>query len=160
MILDADMTVAPEDLHKFYEPLAAGRADFVNGSRFRDRMDNGAMPLANRLGNRVYTVAMSWILGTRLTDTLCGTKALFKRDWPRLSAVHPLFGGHDRWGDFDLLLGAAYWGLRIEEVPVHYAARQQGESKMNPLRHGIALFRTCLAGILRLKFGRRDAGSG
>ena len=151
MILDADMTVAPEELPRFYEVLASGAADFANGTRFLYPMEADAMPALNNLGNRVFGLFLSWLLGTRITDSLCGTKAFFRLDWPRIKSASALFGGHDPWGDFDLLLGAAYAGLQLKDVPVHYAARTAGESKMRPLRHGVALARTCLAGVRRLK---------
>jgi hypothetical protein len=113
----------------------------------------------NGVGNRVFGRYLSWVLGTPISDSLCGTKALFRRDWPRIAAARSLFGGHDPWGDFELLLGAAYSGLRLIDVPVRYRARVAGESKMRPFAHGAALARTCLAGTRRLKFGRREPGS-
>lgn len=152
VILDADMTVAPEDLPRFYLALAEGVGTFANGTRFIYPMQMGAMPGANNLGNRVFSALLSWLIGTRISDTLCGTKALFKRDWLRVSAARPLFGEHDPWGDFDLLLGAAHAGLRVVDVPIRYGARVAGESKMRPLQHGVALGRTCLAGVRHLKF--------
>jgi len=151
MILDADMTVAPEDLPRFYLALAEGVAEFANGTRFVYPMEAEAMPDANRVGNRVFAAVVSWLVETRVGDTLCGTKALFKRDWPGISGARRLFGGHDPWGDFDLLLGAAYVGLRLVDVPIRYGARTAGESKMRPLQHGVALGRTCLAGARWLK---------
>jgi len=154
LILDADMTVAPEDLPKFYLVLAEGVADFANGTRFALPMERGAMPAANHWGNRAFGAFLSWLLGTPITDSLCGTKALFRQDWARIRQARPMFGGHDPWGDFDLLLGAAYAGLRIVDVPVAYAARTSGESKMRPLTSGLALARTCLAGVRVLKIPR------
>lgn len=151
MILDADMTVAPEDLPRFYLALAEGVAEFANGTRFVYPMEPGAMPGANTIGNQAFALLLSWLVGHRVGDTLCGTKALFRRDWPRIAQARQLFGGHDPWGDFDLLLSAAYVGLRLIDVPIRYAARTAGESKMRPVRHGVALTRTCLAGVRQLK---------
>jgi glycosyltransferase involved in cell wall biosynthesis len=153
MILDADMTVAPEDLPAFLEALAGRPSRFANGTRFRYPMESGAMRRANSVGNRAFSLILSWVLGARITDGLCGTKALFRADWPAIRDARPLFGGHDRWGDFDLLLGAARAGLSIVEVPVRYRARTAGESKMRPLRDGLALVRTCVAGLRALKLG-------
>lgn len=154
MILDADMTVAPEDLPRFYLALAEGVARFANGTRFVYPMAEGAMPELNNLGNRAFGAFFSWVLGTRVTDSLCGTKALFGRDWPRIAAARPRFGGHDPWGDFDLLLGARYCSLSLVEVPVPYGARLAGESKMHPFQHGLSLAGTCLAGVRELKLRR------
>jgi glycosyltransferase involved in cell wall biosynthesis len=159
MILDADMTVAPEDLPRFHAALAEGHGGFANGTRFVYRMDSDAMAPANNLGNRIFSRFLSWLIGARITDSLCGTKALFRSDWPTVRDARPLFGGHDPWGDFDLLLGAAHAGLLVVDVPITYRARIAGESKMRPLRHGAALVRTCLAGMRHLKIGRRKAAA-
>lgn len=160
MILDADMTVAPEDLPRFYLALAEGVADFANGTRFTYPMEEGAMRSVNVAGNRVFGWVLTWLLGSRITDSLCGTKAIFREDWARIRQVRSLFGGHDPWGDFDLLLSAAYLGLRIIDIPVAYHARVAGESKMKAFRHGWVLGRAYLTGIRRLKLARRPEASG
>jgi hypothetical protein len=159
MILDADMTVAPEDLPRFYLALAEGVAAFANGTRFAYPMEENAMRPINNAGNRAFGLFISWLLGARVSDSLCGTKAIFKRDWSSIRGARPLFGGHDPWGDFDLLLGAAYSKLRIIDVPVRYHARVAGESKMRALSHGWELARTCLAGVYRLKLRRREGSA-
>jgi SAM-dependent methyltransferase len=146
MILDADMTVPPEDLPKFLAPLAEGTADFVNGTRLVYPMEGEAMPAANFLGNKAFCFLTSWVLRQRVSDTLCGTKALFRRDYEAM----PL-SGRDRWGDFDLLFGAAREKLRIREIPVHYRERVAGESKMNVRRDGVLFVRACMAGWRMLR---------
>jgi len=156
MILDADMTVRPEDLPRFFDALAEGVADFANGTRMIFPMASGAMPGLNNTGNRIFSRYMSWLVGSRITDTLCGTKALFSKDFDEILRVRPLFGGHDPWGDFDLIMGAAYTGLRIVDVPIRYEAREAGESKMRPFSHGFALAETCFMGARRLKLGGRQ----
>jgi hypothetical protein len=159
IILDADMTVAPEDLPRFYLAIAEGTAGFANGSRFAYPMEAGAMPALNSFGNHVFSRALSWLTRARLTDTLCGTKSISAADWSRVAKIRPIFGNHDPWGDFDLLMGAAYIGLDIRDVPVRYYARSAGESKMRPLRHGVRLLRTCVTGFMRLRFGPRSTAS-
>jgi glycosyltransferase involved in cell wall biosynthesis len=154
MILDADMAVAPEDLPRFFDLIASGRADFGNGTRFLYAMESGAMRALNNVGNRLFCAYLSWLVGARITDTLCGTKSMRRSDWYRIREVRPRFGGHDPWGDFDLLLGAASVGLRIRDVPVVYRARTAGESKMHAFSHGTALAMTCLAGLRALKLQR------
>jgi glycosyltransferase involved in cell wall biosynthesis len=153
IILDADLTVAPEDLPDFFRVVALGEADVANGNRFAFAMESGAMPPVNRVGNRLFAVLVSAIANRRLHDTLCGTKALQRDDWKRLRAIRSRLGGHDPWGDFDLLLGASLLGLRVTDVPVHYYARRAGESKMRPYRHALALARVCAA-ALRARFQR------
>jgi SAM-dependent methyltransferase len=146
MILDADMTVAPEDLPKFLAPLQAGTAEFVNGTRLVYPMEGQAMPTANFVGNKAFCLLVSWVLRQRVSDTLCGTKALLRRDYEAM----PL-PGRDRWGDFDLLFGAAREKLRILEIPIHYRERVAGESKMNVRRDGPMFLRTCVEGWRMLR---------
>jgi ubiquinone/menaquinone biosynthesis C-methylase UbiE len=147
MILDADMAVMPEDLPKFLRPLENGRADFINGTRLVYPMEGRAMQIANFLGNKAFCYLASWIIRQRVSDTLCGTKALFKRDFVRM----PL-GGKERWGDFDLLFGGARLRLRILEIPVHYQERRAGASKMRAMREGWRFLRACWHGWRMLRF--------
>jgi SAM-dependent methyltransferase len=146
MILDADMTVAPEDLPKFLAPLEKGTAEFVNGTRLVYPREGRAMPTVNFLGNKAFCFLVSWVLRQRVSDTLCGTKALLRRDYESM----PL-SGRDRWGDFDLLFGAARQKLRVLEVPIHYGERVAGESKMNVGSDGVLFLRACLAGWRMLR---------
>lgn len=146
MILDADMTVPPEDLPKFLEPLQAGTADFVNGTRLVYPMEGTAMPMANFLGNKAFCFLVSWVMRQRVSDTLCGTKALLRRDYDAM----PL-SGRDRWGDFDLLFGAARMKLRVREIPVHYRERVAGDSKMNVRSDGPLFLRACMSGWRMLR---------
>lgn len=145
MIQDADMTVPPEELPRFFAPLASGKADFINGTRLIYPMEDQAMRQANLVGNLVFSWIFSWLLGARVTDTLCGTKALFKKDYKKIKMT-----GRS-WGDFDLLFGAAENKLRIKEVPVHYKKRVAGESKMKAFKHGVVMLQNSLEGLWRLK---------
>ncbi len=138
-ILDADLTVPPEDLPKFYAALAEGKAEFVNGSRLAYPMEGEAMRLLNTIGNKVFGLSISAILEQRLKDTLCGTKVLFRRDYERIAAARGFFGDFDPFGDFDLLFGAAKQNLKIVELPVRYRARTYGETKIDRFRHGAIL---------------------
>ena len=79
-ILDADLTVPPEDLPKFYSVACAGTADFINGVRLIYPMENEAMRFLNMIGNRFFSMAFTWLLGQPIKDTLCGTKVIFRSD--------------------------------------------------------------------------------
>ena len=133
-ILDADLTVPPEDLPKFYAAIAEGKAEFVNGSRLVYPMEGEAMRFLNSLGNKFFGLALSAILEQRLKDTLCGTKVLFRRDYERIAANRGFFGDFDPFGDFDLLFGAAKQNLKIVELPIRYRARTYGETKIIALQ--------------------------
>jgi len=139
MILDADLSVHPRELPKFYNLLSSGKADFVNGSRFVYPKEKGAMRYFNHLGNKFFALVFSLILRQKITDTLCGTKALFRKDYKKIVKVTKNIKNNDPYGDFTLLLGAGKLGLRVAEVPVSYRARTYGKSKINPFFDGIRL---------------------
>ena len=143
-ILDADLTVPPEDLPKFYAAVAEGRGEFVNGTRLVYPMEGQAMRFLNLLGNKFFSVTLSHILEQRLKDTLCGTKVLLRRDYERVAANRAFFGDFDPFGDFDLLFGAAKQNLKIVEMPIRYRDRTYGETKIDRFRHGAILARMTL----------------
>jgi len=152
MILDADITVAPEDLPRFFDALARGRGEFVNGVRFVYPMQEEAMRFINLVGNKLFSWVFSWLLGQKIRDTLCGTKAFWAKDYRRIAANRAEFGDFDPFGDFDLLFGAAKLNLKIVEVPVRYGARTYGATSIKRWRHGLLLLRMILFGSRRIKF--------
>lgn len=151
MILDADMTVEPEDLPRFYEVLAARQAEYAHGSRLVYPMQKEAMRLLNLLGNKMFSLIFSWLLKARVKDTLCGTKVLWASDYKRLAAQRDYFGRLDRWGDFDLIFGAHRLGLKMVEIPIHYHPRLYGRSNMKAITHGWQLLRMCFLAFRRLE---------
>ena len=153
MILDADLTVVPEDLPKFFEPLVTGKAEFVNGSRLVYPMEKQAMRFLNLLGNKFFSMVFTWILGQRIRDTLCGTKVLHKDTYEKIAANRSFFGEFDPFGDFDLLFGAAKLNLKIVEVPVRYRERTYGATKISRFRHGLLLLRMAALAFRKFKMG-------
>lgn len=152
IILDADLTVPPEDLPRYYETLVSGRAELANGVRLVYPMPGEAMRFLNLIGNKFFSLAFSWLLGQPVKDTLCGTKALWKQDYEIIAQDRRYFGYSDPFGDFDLLLGAAKQNLKIVDVPVRYRSRIYGTTNISRWRHGVLLFRMLLVAARRLKF--------
>jgi SAM-dependent methyltransferase len=150
MILDGDLTVPPEDLPKFYEALASGRGDFINGSRLVYGMEPGAMRFLNLIGNKFFAWLLSFVLGQYVKDTLCGTKALLRDEYRRIEALRHDADVEDPFGDFDLLLGASLLGLKILNVPIRYRARAYGETNIQRFSHGGMLLRLAAAGYRRI----------
>lgn len=156
MILDADLAVMPEELPYFLEVLAANRAEFVNGSRLIYPVPRSAMRPANMIGNKFFSVVFSYLLGQRIKDTLCGTKVIFRTDWERIQPLIDTWGCPDRWGDYELLFGAAKLNLAIRDLPVHYQERVYGTTKMTKrFRNGLIMLRFCWAAFKRLKLQLR-----
>ena len=154
MILDADLTTMPEELVYFMDVIASGQAEFVNGSRLVYPVPKGAMKGANMLGNKFFSVAFTYLLGQRVKDTLCGTKVLWRSDWGRIRPMLGSWGIEDRWGDYELLFGAAKLNLKILDLPVHYQERIYGTTKMTRVfRNGLVMLRMCWHGFLKLKLG-------
>jgi Glycosyl transferase family 2 len=152
MILDADLTMPPEELPKFYNAIVENKAEFVNGSRLVYPMEKQAMRFFNILANKFFAVAFSFVLGQRFKDTLCGTKVLSRAHYKRLTATREFFGDFDPFGDFDLLFGAARLGLKIVEIPVHYRERTYGSTNIQRWRHGLILLRMLMFAARRMKF--------
>ncbi|MBK8477978.1 MAG: glycosyltransferase [Opitutaceae bacterium] len=152
MILDADLTMPPEELPKFYAVLAEGRADFANGCRLVYPMNEHAMQFLNLCANKAFGYIFSWLLGQPVKDTLCGTKVLSRVHYERIAANRDYFGDFDPFGDFDLLFGAAKLDLKIADVPIRYSERTYGSTNIHRWRHGWLLLRMVLFAARKLKF--------
>lgn len=155
MILDADLTVPPEDLPKFYLALREGHGEFINGSRLIYPMEKEAMRFLNKLGNKFFSILFSWILDQRIKDTLCGTKVLFRKDYEKIATNRNFFGDFDPFGDFDLLFGAVKQNLKIVDVPIRYRERTYGEIKIERFKHGLLLLKMSALAFMKFKFRHR-----
>jgi len=151
-IYDADMTVPPEYVEKFYRAIASNQGDFINGSRLVYPVEKGAMRILNFFGNKFFSVAFTTILGQSLKDTLCGTKVLWKKDYESIKENRAFFGDFDPFGDFDLLFGAAKLNLKIVEVPIRYKERVYGETNISRWKHGWLLLKMTIFAARKLKF--------
>ena len=151
IILDADLTMPPEQLPKFWEAVQSQKGEFINGSRLIYPMEHQAMRFLNLVANKIFSFLFTWLLGQRFTDTLCGTKVLHRSDYLRLKKARSYFGNFDPFGDFDLIFGASRLGLKIIEVPIRYANRTYGETQISRFRHGLLLLRMVWFAFLRIK---------
>ncbi len=151
MILDADLTMPPEDLPKFFKAIVSGQGEFINGSRLVYPMENDAMRFLNLIANKVFSWLFTWLLNQRFTDTLCGTKVLRKSDYLLIDQNRSYFGVFDPFGDFDLIFGAAKLNLKVVEVPVRYAERVYGETQISRFFHGWLLLKMVVFAFRKLK---------
>ena len=134
IILDSDLTVRPEDLVYFFEAVASGCCELANGCRLVYPVSSVAMPWLNRMANRFFAWLLSYLLNTKIKDSLCGTKAISKENYLKIAANRSYFGDFDPFGDFDLLFGAAKLSLHIKDIPVRYMPRTYGSSKFSILK--------------------------
>jgi len=152
MILDADISVAPEDLVDFYDALVSGKGDFINGCRLVYSMDSRAMRFLNLWGNKFFALLLSKLMGQPVKDSLCGTKVLWRRAYLDIAAGRTYFGALDPFGDFDLLFGAAKLNMKIIDIPVRYRERTYGSTNINRFADGSLLMRMCNKAAAKLFF--------
>lgn len=152
IILDSDLTVRPEDLVYFFEAIASGFCEFANGCRLIYPVKATAMPWLNRMANRFFAWVLSYLLNTKIKDSLCGTKAISRENYLKLTANRSYFGDFDPFGDFDLLFGAAKLSLQIKDIPVRYMPRMYGYSNIQHVKEGMTLLKMCLYAAQKIKF--------
>jgi 2-polyprenyl-3-methyl-5-hydroxy-6-metoxy-1,4-benzoquinol methylase len=152
VIQDADLTAPPEDLPKFWAALTSGAAEFVNGSRLVYPMEKKAMRFLNFLGNKFFALALTYVLGQPVKDSLCGTKMLWRSDYEQLKKRIAVLGDFDPFGDFNLLFGACLLNLKIRDLPVRYRDRTYGETNISRFAHGWLLLKMTWFGLRRLKW--------
>ncbi|MDA9708149.1 bifunctional class I SAM-dependent methyltransferase/glycosyltransferase family 2 protein [Alphaproteobacteria bacterium] len=151
IILDGDLTVAPETLKKFWKKICSGEAEYVNGSRLIYPMDNNAMRFLNYIANKLFSILFTWLLGQRFTDTLCGTKVISKKNYLRAKKKNKDLGNFDPFGDFFLIFGASRLCLKINEVPIRYKAREYGETQISRFSHGVLLIKMLIFAFFKIK---------
>ena len=151
MILDADLTMPPEQLPKFWDAIKSGKGEFINGSRLVYPLEDDAMRFLNLIANKIFSYLFSWLLNQRYTDTLCGTKVMRRTDYYRLRDGKAYFGDFDPFGDFDLIFGASKLNLKTIDLPIRYAARSYGETQISRFRHGLMLLRMVVFAFFKIK---------
>ena len=153
-ILDADISVDPEELTNFFEVLENTNCDFVNGTRLMYPMEDSAMRYINKIGNRSFQYIISKVIGINLSDTLCGTK-IFKKS--RIDSIYnwqkKLYVS-DPFCDFDLIFSSAYSGANILEYPVHYRSRKYGKTNISRFRDGWKLILYLFNSLILFKSSR------
>jgi hypothetical protein len=152
-ILDADLTMPPEFLLRFYDAYRSGLADFVNGNRLVYPMEGKAMRFLNWLGNIFFAKALSVALDTSLGDSLCGTKLFSRRDYDRFCQWRHEFGDFDPFGDFELLFPACELAVGVLDLPIRYRDRAYGSTKIRRFYHGSILLKMTLIGLARIRLG-------
>ena len=152
IILDSDLTVKPEDLVYFFEAIASGYCEFANGCRLIYPINSVTMPWLNRMANGFFAWLLSYLLNTKIKDSLCGTKAISKENYQHLAKNRSYFGDFDPFGDFDLLFGSAKLGLKISDIPVRYMPRTYGSSNIQHFKEGLVLLKMCIYAAKKIKF--------
>tara|TARA_B100001057_G_C22867373_1_gene957161 strand:- start:5439 stop:6833 length:1395 start_codon:yes stop_codon:yes gene_type:complete len=152
VIYDADLTVSFDDIEFAIKILINSNADFINCTRMIYPQKEGAMKKLNFLGNSFFALLFSLLFKKKVTDTLCGTKIFYKKDWEKIRKDISNWGARDLWGDYDLLIGAYKNNLKILEVPVTYYERTGGETKMtNVFKNALRMFYIIICAFYKLR---------
>ncbi len=131
--IDADGQFDPDDIPRLVEPVVAGEADFVTGSRFLLYGYKPEMPRVKKIGNTLFTRIVNTITKSHFTDTQCGFRALSREAALRIN----LFG------DFtytqETFLDLVSKKMRIKEVPVKvkYYKKRKSRVVKNPFSYGL-----------------------
>lgn len=152
IIFDADLTVPPTDLPKFYNAVRTRKGELVQGSRLVYPMESQAMRFLNILGNKFFSLAFTWLLDQPIKDTLCGIKALFRENYERIRKNRSYLGDFDPFGDYDLIFGSSKLNLKIIEIPIRYRTRSYGASNISRFTHGWLLLKMTIIAARKLKF--------
>lgn len=154
-ILDADRTMPPEYLERFVRAWMRGESDFIHGNRLVYPIEGKGMKPLNWLGNLFFARMLSFVLDTRIGDSLCGTKLLSREDYERFKIWRNDFGDFDPFGDFELLFPATVMGLGITDIPIRYRDRTYGTTNILRFRHGLMLLRMTVIGFMKIRLGQR-----
>lgn len=155
--MEADLTIDPKEIALFWETYVSGKGEYINGTRFIYQMEKNSMPFFNFIGNRFFGNIFTIILEQRFTDTLCGFKAVSRKNYQKIKKDFDYFGDFDPFGDFQLIFGAIKHGLKVAEIPVHYSPRRYGESKaygksfLSFIKHALILFRMSWFAFIKIK---------
>jgi SAM-dependent methyltransferase len=152
MILDADLTMPPEELPKYFEAMVTGKCEFANGCRLIYPMDDEAMRFLNMIANKSFGILFSYLLGQPIKDTLCGTKVVTRKNYEKIARNRAYFGDFDPYGDFDLLFGADRLNLKIRDIPIRYKDRTYGTTNINRWSGGWLLLKMVIFAARKLKF--------
>ncbi len=130
-IADADNTYDLLELDKFLNPLMAGEADFIMGSRLKGEIKKGAMPwLHQYIGNPLLTGMLNFLFKTKISDAHCGMRAFTKEALEKMNLKT-----HGMELASEMIIEAARCGLRITEVPITYYSRR-APSKLRSFQDG------------------------
>jgi len=137
VMIDADLTYAPEDIPALIEPILEGKADITLANRFVD-MEHDAMSLRNRIGNKIISQIVNRLYGLKIRDSQSGFRAVSEACLRRMfleARGMPLAT--------EMLIEARKVGAKIIEVPGRYA-RRAGRSKIRPLHDSYSILWTSI----------------
>jgi glycosyltransferase involved in cell wall biosynthesis len=136
VLMDADGSMAPEEIPALIEALASG-ADVAKGSRFLKGGNTYDMNLTRRIGNGFMMVGVNILFSTKYTDLCYGFAAFNKR---AIKALAPILKSENFEIEAEIFIKAAEIGLNVKEVPSTEFKRKYGSSNLNVIKDGFRIF--------------------
>lgn len=142
--IDSDLQFSPKDIPRMVKALENG-ADVALGWRTSHK----DAPFIRTLGNRIFVILTSLIVGKKINDVVAGFKAFRKPALLSLNLQEDHFGYEG-----EIVVKAVRMGYKIAQVPVSYRPRVAGKSQVNPLRDGTLT----IWSILKARFTKLPKG--
>jgi glycosyltransferase involved in cell wall biosynthesis len=129
--IDADYQYLPKEIPKLLKPILKKEADLVLGSRFLGQIEQ--MPFLKRFGNKLFSKSISNITRFKISDAQTGFRAFTRRVAQniKITSTHTYTQ--------EMIIRAVRQKFRIKEIPVHFAKRRSGSSRLmsNPFDFAI-----------------------
>jgi len=139
VFIDGDGTYPVIDMSLLIMPLLEGKADMVIGSRISGKRQKGAIGGFNALGNKIFNRTINFAMGSSVTDSLSGYRALHRETFNELVLFSDRFEI-----EVEITVEAIARGLRILEIPIRYGVRRGSKTKLDPIHDGTNIGRSLL----------------
>ena len=141
--MDADFSHNPNDLLNLYDACLKG-ADVAIGSRYKSGVNVVNWPMGRVIMSYYASAYVRKVTGMNIRDTTAGFKCYRRRVLQTIEFDKIRFKGYA----FQIEMKFTAWkiGFTIEEVPIIFTDRKQGQSKMSG-----GIFNEAFFGVIKLK---------
>ena len=147
IFVDGDGTYLPLEFESIAHPVLRGEADMVIGSRFKGKIEKGAIRPLNFLGNKFFSLVTKIIFNTDISDIFSGYRAVKRELLQEIELRSCRFEV-----EAEMTVKAIAKGFRVLEVPITYLRRRGSSTKLSPFKDGFCILRTFFIEVIRGKF--------
>lgn len=146
LFIDADGSHDPGDIPRIVEPILAGSADHVTGSRLTggsDELHGSFNEFLRLMGSSFITACINWRYHALLSDSQNGFRALHGRIFKKLK-----LRSNSTAIEQEMIMQTLKKGFRMAEVPAHESRRRFGKSNIKLSRDFLKYGYCLLKGLL------------